>query len=230
MKAIILACRRATRLLPLTKDKAQCILKVGTKTILELQIDSLRKAGITEIIVVTGHLAEQAEQICQQMKVRTLFNPFYDVSWMALALWLAKEELKEGFIFLYSDILFDHSIVKNLLLDKNSICLAIKKDGIREEAEKVVEKEKIIKNISKNRHPLENGEFIGLAKFSPRGAEALMQGLSFMAKKDLSASLIQTIDYLIKRGELVNAYEIKDKIFIDIDFPEDLDKAKHIFS
>ena len=42
-----------------------------------------------------------------------------------------REELKEGFVFLYSDILFDESIVKGLLANHEDICLAIKKDNIR---------------------------------------------------------------------------------------------------
>ena len=125
--------------------------------------------------------------------------------------------------------MFDQKIIKKLLENKKDICLSIKKNGVREEAEKIVEKEGIIKNISKDRHEEENGEFIGIAKFSDIGAKKLVKELDFIARTNLNASLIEVIDDLIKKGELVTALDIKDAQFIDIDFPEDLEKAKELF-
>ena len=174
MKTIILATRKGTRLLPLTKDTPQCLLKVGERTILEKQVEKLNKVGLKDITVITGYLSEKIEILQEKLGIKILFNPFYEVSWMALALWLAKEELKKGFVFIYSDVLFDSKIISELLEEDSDICLAIKKNGVREEAEKVVEKDGKIKNISKIRTEEENGEFIGIAKFSNIGAEKLM--------------------------------------------------------
>ena len=111
MKAIILAAGKATRLLPLTKDTPQCMLKVGKKTILERQIELIKKSGIDDITVITGYLSEKVEKFCKKLGIKTLFNPFYEVSGMAMTLWAAKDELKDGFIFLYSDVLFDLKII-----------------------------------------------------------------------------------------------------------------------
>jgi len=228
MKVIILATRKATRLLPLTKDTPQCLLKVGDKTILERQVENLKKLGLEDITVITGHLSKEIEKCKEELKIKTLFNPFYEVSWMALALWLVQKELKEGFIFLYSDVLFDPNIIQNLLKSEEDICLSIKKKNntVREEAEKVVVKEGIITNISKTRTDKENGEFIGIAKFSNNGAEKLINGLNQIANINLNASLIEVIDDLIIKGEIVTACDTKGASFVDIDFPEDLDKAK----
>jgi len=64
MKAIILAAGRATRLLPLTKENPQCLLKIGTKTILEKQIDYIKKAGIeVDANFILGHPFETIESI-----------------------------------------------------------------------------------------------------------------------------------------------------------------------
>ena len=232
MKVIILATRKATRLLPLTKDTPQCLLKVGDKTILERQVENLKKLGLEDITVITGHLSKEIEKCKEELKIKTLFNPFYEVSWMALALWLVQKELKEGFIFLYSDVLFDPNIIQNLLKSEEDICLSIKKKRIvvREEAEKVVVKEGIVTNISKNRTDEENGEFIGIAKFSSAGADKLIAELNQTAKTNLNASLIEVIDNLIKKGETVTARDIDDASFVDIDFPKDLEKAKELFS
>ena len=88
----------------------------------------------------------------------------------------------------------------------------------------------IIKNISKVGMDEENAEFIGIAKFSKIGAAKLIEELKHILKTDLNASLINTIDNLIKIGETVEAYDIKDAKFIDIDFPEDFERAKKLFT
>lgn len=231
MKIIILAAGKSPRMLPLTKDTPKCMLEVGEKSILETQLNNLKSAGISgdEIIIITGYLPEKIEPFCKSLGVKTLFNPFYEVSGMSLTLWVAKEELKEGFILIYSDVLFDSGIIEELLQTEEEICLAIEKDGVREEAEKVVEEEGTIKNISKTRIEGENGEFIGIAKFSSKGAKRLIKELDLTARTNLKASLIEVIDNMIKKEEIVTALDVKDAQFIDIDFPEDLEKAREIF-
>ena len=230
MKAIILAAGKATRLLPLTKDVPQCMLKAGKKTILQRQIELIRGSGVDDITVITGYLSEKVENFCKKLGIETLFNPFYEVSGMAMTLWLAKNELKSGFLLLYSDILFDPKIIKGLLENEGGICLAIKKTELREEAEKIIEEVGVIKNLSKDNANRQNGEFIGIAKFSNKGAEKLIEELNKLSKVNLNTSLIKVIDNIIQTGETIKSYDIKDAPFIDIDFPEDLKKAENIFA
>lgn len=229
MKAIILAAGKATRLLPLTKDTPQSLLKVGSKTIIEKQIETLKKAGVTNIIVITGYLAENLESYCQKLKTKTIFNPFYAVSGMALTLWVAKQELEEDIIILYSDILFEPQIVQSLTHTKVDICIAIKKDGLRVEAEKVVEKAGKIVSLSKASTSKENGEFIGMAKFTKNSGKILTTLLEKAARANLNSSLMQILNQLIEQGETIHACDIKDTKFIDIDFPDDLKKAEKLF-
>lgn len=229
MKAIILAAGKATRLLPLTKDTPQCLLNINKKTILEIQIENLKRSGIDDITVITGYLSDKVEDFCKKIGIKVLFNPFYEVSGMAGTLYVAKEELKKGFIFLYSDVLFDPIIIKKLLENKGGICLSIKKNEIREEAEKVIELNGVIKSISKVKTGNENGEFIGIAKFSESEAKKLISGLGNILKININIPFIKLIDNLIKKKKIITACDIKDSKFVDIDFPEDLEKAKRLF-
>ena len=230
MKTIILVAGKGPRMLPLTNDTPQCLLKVNNKTILEIQLESLENAGIKseEVVIITGYLSKKVELLCEEFGIKSLFNPFYEVSGMALTLWMARKELKEGFIFLYGDVLLDYKIINNLLENENEICLAIKKNGIREEAEKVLEEEGAIKRISKKETFGKNGEFIGIAKFSPLGANKLVEELERIARINLKTSFIKVINNLIQNGELIAAYDIGEAKFIDIDFPEDLEKAERM--
>lgn len=74
MKAIIMAAGRATRMLPLTKNMPKCLLKINGKTILQHQIDVLKKCGIKEIVIITGHEAEKIEKLYGK-NLKYVFNP-----------------------------------------------------------------------------------------------------------------------------------------------------------
>ncbi len=58
MKAIILAAGRGSRMNHLTDDIPKCLVKLNGKSLLSRQIESLRKAGISEIGIVTGYKHE----------------------------------------------------------------------------------------------------------------------------------------------------------------------------
>ena len=61
MKAVILAAGKATRLLPLTKDTPQSLLKIKDKTILEMQLSTLTKCGVNDFTIVSGYLGDKIE-------------------------------------------------------------------------------------------------------------------------------------------------------------------------
>ena len=58
MKAIILAAGMGSRLKPLTDSMPKCMLEIAGKPLLHHQISTLRRAGVRNIIVVGGYLAE----------------------------------------------------------------------------------------------------------------------------------------------------------------------------
>jgi len=61
MKAMILAAGRGERLRPLTDLTPKPLLKAGQYRLIEYLIQSLVKAGITEIVINHAHLGEQFE-------------------------------------------------------------------------------------------------------------------------------------------------------------------------
>lgn len=59
MKAMIFAAGLGTRLKPLTDTTPKALLPLGGKTLLHRQIDKLKAAGITDIVVNVHHFADQ---------------------------------------------------------------------------------------------------------------------------------------------------------------------------
>ena len=84
MKAVILAAGKAPRLLPLTKDIPQCMLKVKDKTILEHQVESLRRIGIKDIFVISGYMSIKVEKLSNKLGIKTSMSLFSVTSPLAI--------------------------------------------------------------------------------------------------------------------------------------------------
>ena len=61
--AIIMAAGTASRFAPLSFEKPKALIEVRGEILIERQIRQLRQAGITEIIIVTGYMADQFEYL-----------------------------------------------------------------------------------------------------------------------------------------------------------------------
>ena len=58
MKSVILAAGVSRRLYPLTYEMPKCLIKVGGKTILDRQLNTLESLNISEVIIVVGYYRE----------------------------------------------------------------------------------------------------------------------------------------------------------------------------
>ncbi len=117
MKIIILAAGRGERLMPLTKNTPKPLLDMGNgNTLLEEQLSRIAQSGvISEVVIVAGYLAEQVEakvstQPHGELEVRTLYNPFFEVSNNLMSLWLARSEMNDDFMVTNGDNLFSSKV------------------------------------------------------------------------------------------------------------------------
>lgn len=131
MKAIIVAEGPGTRLMPFTEDKPKCMLEVGGKTILQTILEASREKGINDIVVVKGY----KKDVIDYPKIRYYYNPNYMKSNILTSLFCAEREMKDGFVFSYSDILYDASIVRKLLQSKEDISIVVDTDWAPEYVE-----------------------------------------------------------------------------------------------
>jgi NDP-sugar pyrophosphorylase family protein len=58
---IILAAGRGSRMNSLTEDLPKCLLEVVGKPLLQHQINALKTAGITDLLIVTGYKRESLQ-------------------------------------------------------------------------------------------------------------------------------------------------------------------------
>jgi mannose-1-phosphate guanylyltransferase len=61
VKAFLLAAGLGTRLRPITDRTPKCLLEIGGYPLLDIWLDALAKAGVTEVLLNAHHLAEQVQ-------------------------------------------------------------------------------------------------------------------------------------------------------------------------
>ena len=178
-KAIIIAAGLGSRLKSYTEDLPKCMLKFGDKTLLERQIEAYRNCGIKNISVIRGY---KKEKINYEV-LRYYENPDFENNNILNSLFYAEEELNGNVIVAYSDILFEASVVRRLLESQADISIVVdidwrgyyegRKEHPIEEAENVINANNEVLKIGKilTENDDVHGEFIGMLKFTPRGAE-----------------------------------------------------------
>lgn len=76
--AVIMAAGMSSRFVPLSSEKPKGLLKVKGEILIERQIRQLLEAGIRDITVVTGYMAEKFAYLSDKFGVSLVHNPDYE--------------------------------------------------------------------------------------------------------------------------------------------------------
>ncbi len=112
MKAFLLVAGLGTRLRPLTEKIPKCLLPISAKPLLQLWLERLAAAGVTEVLINTHWLHEQVEQFLHQWAdcpVEVVVFHEQTLLGSGGTLWANREwpDEKEPFYIIYGDNLTD---------------------------------------------------------------------------------------------------------------------------
>jgi len=117
--ALLLAAGTGSRLYPLTKNEPKCLTIVNGKSILERMVSSLIKQDFKRLVIVTGHLENCIRDYLGDhvgdLKIEYIFSPLYKTTNNIYSLWMAREIINEAFLLLESDLVFDDSLLDNMI-------------------------------------------------------------------------------------------------------------------
>lgn len=228
-KAVILAAGRSSRLYPITKEKPKCLLEIGNKKIIQRQIDALREIGIDDILVVVGYKGDAiVKEVGNQVRCRK-YNDFEKTNNLH-TLWSIRDELRDGFFCLFSDVIFDVEIIKRADHSREDFCMIIDTSKVLKGTMGVrILNEKLIQIDCHTPSEKASGNFIGIAKFSKAGSELLLEQMSNMVSGYLKDYYTMAINILMKKGVNIGYVDIAGLVWAEIDTQEDLNKAKQIF-
>ena len=96
--AIIMAAGTASRFAPLSYEKPKALIEVHGEVLIERQIKQLHEAGIKEVVVVTGYMAEQFTYLKEKYDVILVHNPDYLTRNNNASIYAAKKHIKNSYI------------------------------------------------------------------------------------------------------------------------------------
>ena len=247
-KAIIIAAGLGSRMKGHTEDKPKCMLEFGDKTLLQRQMEAYAENGVSDIHLIRGY---KKEKITYE-GITFHQNPDFESNNILNSLFYAEEAIDGHVIVSYSDILFEPHVVGRLLQSRHDISIVVdiewreyyvgRKDHPMVEAENVIfDADNNVVEIGKILTGKEDvhGEFIGMMKFTPRGAEIFKR--HFQRAKKLfwdkpfqraqtfqKAYLTDMIQEMTDLGVPINCVII-ERGWKEIDTTEDYEKALKSF-
>ena len=122
MQGLILAAGMGKRLKQLTDNNTKCMVKVNGVTMIERALRILDRKGLSKIVIVVGYKGQNLKEYVKELDIKTpiifIDNPIYDKTNNIYSLALAKDYLCiEDTLILESDIVFEESIIDELLED-----------------------------------------------------------------------------------------------------------------
>ena len=168
--AVILAAGMGSRLQDITQNEVpKGLLKIEGKSLVERSIEELRSIGIEKIYIVTGYLSELYEEFAKDKScIHTVKNRKYKATGSMTSLSILENELKEDFILLESDILYEvYGLIKTINSESEDCVLLSGKTNSGDECYVEVRDDNLYK-ISKAREEIDEvyGELVGISKIS----------------------------------------------------------------
>jgi len=197
-RAIIIAAGRGRRLGPHTAEIPKCMVQVGRHPILSWQWKALAAAGIGEVVLIRGYLADVLTSFATGLVPSISFvdNPQWETNNVLLSLACARAALDQPVLLSYSDILFTPEVARAAAESPAELGLVIDRrfrDIYEGRSEHPLDEAEVsslapdgsVAKVGKRALPAEEsvGEFIGLAKLGERGVALFADALDGLMER-----------------------------------------------
>lgn len=126
-RAVFIAAGFGSRMVPITFNTPKPLVRVHGKRIIDTLLDACLEAGIEEIYIVRGYLAEQFDQLLYKYpNVKFLENPAYNEANNISSALVARDMLSNAYVFEADLLISNPKIIKKY--HYTSDFLAIKKE------------------------------------------------------------------------------------------------------
>ena len=236
MTGVILAAGMAKRLRPLTDTKPKCLLKVGSRTLLERTVDAMVQAGVGNFVVVTGYRGEMISSFLTDhyhtLTFHFIHNADYEHNNNIYSLWMAGQVVRgKEFLLMDSDILCDPAAVA-AIANQSESALALNRHELGEEEMKVVVDDDMrITEISKTCSPKAAiGESVGIEKITADYSKALYEELDKMIEQEKLIDIFyeKAFERLIPRGHTFRVVDTTGFFSYELDTPDDFRQAQEL--
>ena len=117
MQAVILAAGLGSRIREF-HALPKGFITLGEQPIIQESIEKLNACGVHDILIITGYAAEFYDAFAKENKtITTIVNPHYHIYGSLYSLYCAKHWVKEDFLLLESDIIFEKKAIEKIIHD-----------------------------------------------------------------------------------------------------------------
>jgi choline kinase len=238
MKSIIIAAGSGRRIPEFSKLIPKSLIKINSKPLLKRQIELITRCKINKICIVKGFKANKINF----KKIKYFYNEDYRENEQLDSLFIAKDWFTDDLLILFSDIIYDISVIKKMINSKHNFTIAIQKnwkkkykdrfDHTFEQADKVlIRNNKIIDIGKKLSIKKTNGEFLGIFKISKNICHTLVDEYNLLkkTKNTKKLQLHHFFKYLIKKNINITPTYVNGK-YMEIDTFNDYKIANQMFN
>jgi choline kinase len=237
---MVLAAGAGRRLESLTQDLPKTLLPVdGERTILDIALGNLRRAGLERVVVVTGYAAERvaerqaALEERHDVKLELVFNPKAEEWNNAYSLWCAREHFAQGVLLCNGDTVHPPEVEERLLAGRDGSELVLALDDAKalgaEEMKVQLTEEGLLARINKALDPATSvGEYIGLTLIEPAAAAGLADALEATWRRDPGLYYEDGFQEYADRGGRVGVASVGGLEWVEVDDQADLEAAREV--
>ena len=191
LRPIIIGAGRGSRLKALTDHQPKCYATVGGRRILDWTLEAFEAADLRDPVFVGGYQIDRIRT--DYPRLTFCHNADWANNNILLSLFHAEPYMADGFVCSYADILFRDTVVRDALNHPADIVLCVdtrwrdryadRSQHPEHDAEKVLVAADAVDSrgdrVAKVHRDIPSdeadGEYIGVARFSRRGAELLRE-------------------------------------------------------
>ena len=235
MQGVVLAAGKGTRLEPLTEDTPKALVEVAGTPLIEDVFDNLLAIGVTDLVVVVGHLKEQIiERYGDSYRdVPITYAHQRDQHGLAHAILQAEPYVDDDFALMLGDNVFRanlEDVVNRQREDRADAAFLVEEVPLEEASRYGVldtnEYGEIVEVVEKPDDPPSRLVMTGFYTFTP----AIFHACHLVQPSDRGEyELPDAIDLLLHSGRTIDAIRMEGWR-IDVGYPEDREDAERRLS
>jgi len=218
LKAIILAAGLSSRLHPLTLEIPKCLLPLHGKAVMEHQLSALEAAGVSDVTVIVGFLADVIRQSIGERVDYAVYERFRETNNLG-TLHDCRQLLDDDCLVLFADVLLSADALSRLAANPADYALLVDRTRVLENTMRIQTENGGIVDLGGHIPAAEGeGNFVGIAKYSKIGALALADELEAMIAEGGHEDkyYVQALPRLVKKGAVIEQVDIHEP-WLEID-------------
>jgi choline kinase len=238
LHAIILAAGRGSRLANHNPDgHPKCLMEFGGRSLLARHLDLLWRFGVGAVDIVVGfeasRIIEHVATLDSRPHVGWHFNPRYEQG-SVLSLWAAEDTLMSGnpVLVMDADVLYHPAILQRLIETAKENCYLLDRDfAPGDEPVKIAVRDGVMvefrKQLAADLAYDTLGESVGFFRFGPEMARTICRECARFDAEGLEDAPHEEAlrNVLLSRPERFGFEDVSGLPWIEIDFPEDVERA-----